>query len=110
MKMRPGIFEILIIGIVFIGVLLAARIFGSRRREREEEEEEEEILPAETDDAKKTKKRNRFWLSGGVLVALAILMVLSLSNVIKWVFWGNIWAFVILIAGGVAIYLGWRSR
>jgi hypothetical protein len=95
--MRPGIWELGLIVVVVLIIFLATR-FSRSGKSRDEGSENR----ADTDkgDASATwTKRSLLNRAGFALIFIGLLLLLLSISVLKWVFWGSIWAVVIAIAG-----------
>lgn len=105
----PGISEIILIIIVASVVLIAVRLIGtparirSRRlaRERAAEEEDDEVTVKRT-------RRSRLQIVGIIAIILGIIILISSLSLVKWVFWGPIWALVIVAIGTFVIFIARR--
>jgi hypothetical protein len=105
----PGIAEIILIIIVACIVLIAIRLIGTPARRRSQRLARERAA-AEEDDEKTIKgtRRSRLQVAGVIAIILGIVILLSSFGLVKWVFWGPIWALVIVAVGAVAIFVARR--
>lgn len=110
----PGILEILIIGIVIMGVIVATRIIGTSRRAREEELEpapKRQVKRREPEPTQKKRDWRRYlWIGGIILIAIALLTIISSFGMMNILLQGNIYALLFLVGGGLALYFGLRGR
>ena len=93
--MRLGFWEIGIIVAVIIIIYIATRMMrsgqdGNRKKKAE-------------------PKHPRLKLTGIALTILGIIFLLASVSLAKWIFWSNIWAFIILAAGVLIIFLTRRK-
>ena len=108
----PGLAEILLIIIVAGIVLLGIKIFGTpppskaRKVIQYEDVEEEE----DYDERVKQTRRSRAQIFGIVAIVLGVIIMLSTLSLVKWVFWGPIGAFIIVVIGLATILIARRSR
>ena len=96
--MRPGLLEI---GIVIVVVLI---IYGVTRMRR-----------LGQDDAKKGKREGdekagrvahpRLKIAGVVLTIIGIIALISTVSLVKWIFWGSLWALVIIAIGLLIMFM-----
>jgi len=113
----PGPVEIVLIIIVAAIVLLGVRIFGTppareakkiaKYRGADEEEEEEE---EDHDERIKRTRRSRAQIAGIAAILVGVIILLSTLSLVKWVFWGPIGAFIIVVIGIATIFIARRSR
>lgn len=113
----PGILELLVIGVVIIGVIVAARIIGTNRRAREDREQYVEPAPKkpvakreETSERKGRDWRRYLWIGGLILIAIAFLTIFSSFEIVNLLLRGNIYALLFLMVGGLALYFGLHKR
>jgi len=109
----PGPVEIILIVIVAAIVLLGVRIFGTppareakkiaKYRDADEEEEGH-------DERIKQTRRSRAQILGIAAILVGVIILLSTLSLVKWVFWGPIWAFIIVVIGIATIFIARRSR
>ena len=109
----PGPVEIILIVIVAAIVLLGVRIFGTppareakkiaKYRDSDEEEEDH-------DERIKQTRRSRAQIVGIAAILVGVIILLSTLSLVKWVFWGPIWAFIIVVIGIATIFIARRSR
>jgi len=100
----PGIGEIVIILVVITIIFLAIRVLGAPTIRKRAEEDEEDA-----DEKIKRTRSSRIQVLGIVFILAGILILLGSLNLVKWVFWGSIWAFIIVAIGAVTIFLARRS-
>ena len=107
----PGPVEIILIVIVAGIVLLAVRVLGTPARRKtkrvtkygdadEEEESYEERV--------KRTRRSRTQILGIIAIVVGIIVLLSSLSLVKWVFWGPIGAFIIVVIGIATIFIARR--
>jgi hypothetical protein len=107
----PGIGEILLIIIVAGIIILGIKFFGTpptrkRRRVVQYEDEDEEG----DDERIKHTRRSRAQILGIVAIVVGVIILLSTLSLVKWVFWGPIGAFIIMVIGITTILIARRSR
>lgn len=64
--------------------------------------------PAASNDEVKSVRRSRIQVMGIIFVLVGVLILLSNLNLIKWIFWGNILAYIIAAIGLVTIFVARR--
>ncbi|HEX79309.1 MAG TPA: hypothetical protein G4O19_04045 [Dehalococcoidia bacterium] len=105
----PGIPEIILIIIVASIVLLAIRLIGTPARRRSQKLARERLAEKEGDEGIINRaRRSRLQLVGVIAIILGIIILISSLSLVKWVFWGPIWALVIVAIGTVVIFIARR--
>ena len=96
----------LIAGIVLLGI----KVFGTptpsktrkvtRYEDADEEDHDERVIKT---------RRSRTQILGIVAIVVGVIILLSTLSLVKWVFWGPIGAFIIMVIGIATILIARRS-
>lgn len=107
----PGPVEIVLIIIVAAIVLLGVRIFGTPpAREAKKITKYGDTDEEDYDERIKRTRRSRAQIVGIAAILVGVIILLSTLSLVKWVFWGPIWAFIIVAIGLATIFIARRSR
>jgi hypothetical protein len=106
--MRPGILELGLIILIVLVIFVATR--STRSRGNRKEEGDNTSGDDTTKNGKDTPRVKHPLLgkAGFALIIIGILVLLVSVSVLKWVFWGSIWALIIALAGLAVILVARR--
>ncbi len=107
--MRFGPLEI---GIVIVIIIIIFAITRMRQLGKNTAEQDRSPVvrkrTAANNERVKSIRRSRFQILGSIFVLVGILILLSSLNLLKWIFWGPIWASVIVVIGLATIFIARR--
>lgn len=93
--MRFGLLEIGIIIAVVLVIFIATRMVRLGQSE----------TPAEDGKREDNRKAGRLRITGIAFILIGIVALLVSVSLLKWILWGNLWAFIIIAIGLLIIYL-----
>jgi hypothetical protein len=106
--MRPGLWEL---GLIFVAVLIIfiATRFARSGKSRGEKGENAPGTGANKNGEESLRAKHPLLTRAGlVLIVIGVLILLLSVSVLKWVFWGSIWALILALAGLVVILVARR--
>jgi fatty acid desaturase len=106
----PGPAEIVLIIIIAGIVLLGIKVFGTPPQSKTRKVTQYEEADEEDYDERVIKtRRSRTQILGIVAIVVGVIILLSTLSLVKWVFWGPIGAFIIIVIGIATILIARRS-
>lgn len=107
--MRFGPLEIGIIIVIIIIIFAVTRMMRIGKNTAEQDRAPVVRKRTAANRARaKSIRRSRFQILGSIFVLVGVLVLLSNLNLIKWIFWGNILAYIIAAIGLVTIFVARR--
>lgn len=107
--MKLGPLEIGIIIVIIVIIFAVTRMMRIGKNTAEQDKPPVVRRRTAANNAKaKSIRRSRFQILGGIFVLVGVLVLLSNLNLIKWIFWGNILAYIIAAIGLVTIFVARR--
>lgn len=107
MKLGP-----LEIGIIIVIALIIFTITRMMRIGQTTAEKDKALVvrkrTAANNERAKSIRRSRIQILGVIFVLVGILILLSSLNLLKWIFWGPIWAGIIVVIGLATIFVARR--
>ena len=99
--MRPGPQEIILIIVVIIAAIVIARVIRTGRSAAKQEQESS-AQPSE----KKTNRTRGFLKRGGIaFILIGVILFLAVISMLRWVFQGYIWSFIMIVTGFVMLLM-----
>ena len=106
--MRLGIWEIGLIVILVLVIFFATRFARSRKSHADESGSNAEMRTTKREDKASWRKHPLLGKAGIALIIIGVIVLLLSLSVLKWVFWGSIWACVIALVGFAIIVIAKR--
>ena len=103
--MRLGLLEIGIIIAVAIIIFGITRIIQLGKNSARKTETSIETAKQKGMEETKRSHHPRVKITGIVLIVIGIVITLVSVNLLKWVFWSNIWAFIIVAIGLAVLFI-----
>lgn len=103
--MRIGLPEIVIILIIIIVIIVIARISRARVSAAEQNTESSGGVPYRQGKGRENKPRSYLRKLGISLTVVGVILALAGISMFRWALQSYIWAFAILAAGFIAVFL-----
>ena len=97
--MRPGLLEI---GVVILIVLI---IYAATRVSRGGDNDAKKAKEQQDNGKAGGRGKPRLKIAGIALLVIGVIILIASFSLVKWIFWGNVWAFIILAIGLVLLFL-----
>ena len=107
--MRIGIPEIIIILVIIIVIILIARISRARPGAAEQDTESSRGVPHGQGKGRGSKPRSYLRKLGISLTLIGVILALAGISMFRWALQSYIWAFAIIAAGFIAVFLSRRK-
>jgi len=97
--MRPGLLEI---GVIILVVII---IYAATRVSRGGENDAKKVGKQQDNGKAGRGGKPRLKITGIALLVIGVIILIASFSLIKWIFWGNVWAFIILAIGLLLLFL-----